>query len=124
MCRNRFCQREFRNTFRCATAGRGCAMVSAGSRGRAATPPAASGPAGFGARQFGGRVIAGPGADHRTAGTVRHHTNLAERPVERLVGWRVCERVLAADIVRHLVRDAVYVREFLWIIDLAAGSFG
>src|SRR5207245_10954487 len=107
----------FPSRSRCASAGTGCATAAAGSRAPTATLCEASRAAGF-IDGIGRRVVARARAHRRPARPVGHYADLAERPVERLVGWRVGDGVLIANVVRHMVRDAVYVRQFLGIIIL------
>ena len=55
----------------------------------------------------------------------RHHDlDLAIRSIQLLIRGTVSDRVLVAQIVRHLVRDPVDIRQILGIERLAAGRLG
>src|SRR6185503_14600443 len=69
---------------------------------------------------FSARVIPGARASNRIAGRIHRDANLPEAAVERLVGRRVAENVLVADLMCDLARDGIHLRQILGIPGLPA----
>src|SRR5437016_3418370 len=109
----------------CASASRGCARGEPCTLGTVTIAGGSSSLRAAASRGLVGRgVIAGAGADYGTVRTVSDHLDLSERAVERRVLRAVLDNVLAANVVRNLLANAVDVLQLLRVIGLPASRLG